>query len=241
MNQSSGGQQAFWNEWNASTREQRLSDISIDQRDVVVRWLSETARRDLRIIEVGCGAGWLCPSLQRFGRLTATDLSDEVLARASQRMPDVEFVAGDFMALDFPEGAFDVVVTIEVLSHVADTDAFMAKIAQLLKPGGLLMMATQNRPMLEQHNNIPPPKPGQLRRWVDRAELETLLNRHLNVREVFSVTPNANKGLMRLVAGRAARRVLRTVAGKAPERALAKAGFGWTLMALAQKSEAQQP
>lgn len=240
MNQPIAVQQAFWNEWNASTREQRLSDISIDQRDVVVRWLTATGRSDLRIIEVGCGAGWLCPTLAQFGRVTGTDLSDEVLTRASQRMPDVEFVAGDFMALEFPEGTFDVVVTIEMLSHVADKDAFMAKITRLLKPGGLMMMATQNRPVLEKYNNIPPPKPGQLRQWVDRAELETLLNRHLTVREVQAVTPNSNKGIMRFIAGRTARHAIRKIAGKGPERMLAKAGFGWTLMALAQKSEAQQ-
>lgn len=240
MNEPMGVQQAFWNEWNASTRERHLTEISLDQRDVIARWLGKTGRIDLKIIEVGCGSGWLCPTLLQFGQVTATDLSDEVLARARQHMPEVEFVAGDFMALEFPEGAFDVVVTIEVLSHIADADVFMAKVTRLLKPCGLLMLATQNRPVLEKYHKIPPPKPGQLRHWVDRHELEMLLNRHLELREVFTVTPNANKGPMRLIAGRTARRVLRMIAGKAPERALAKAGFGWTLMALAQKSEAQQ-
>lgn len=238
MNQPMAVQQAFWNEWNASTREQRLSDISIDQREVIVRWLSDIGRADLKIIEVGCGAGWLCPTLEQFGKVTATDLSDEVLARAQQRMPDVEFVAGDFMALDFPEGVFDVVVNIEVLSHVADKDAYIAKITRLLKPGGLMMMATQNRPVLEKHNDVHPAKPGQLRQWVDRTELNDLLGRHLTVREISTITPSASKGLMRLVAGRVAKKVMRTIAGKGPERMLAKTGFGWTLMALAQKSDA---
>jgi ubiquinone/menaquinone biosynthesis C-methylase UbiE len=147
-------------------------------------------------------------------------------------------VAGDFMALDFPEGVFDVVVNIEVLSHVADKDAYIAKITRLLKPGGLMMMATQNRPVLEKHNDVHPAKPGQLRQWVDRTELNALLNRRLKVREISTITPSASKGLMRLVAGRVAKKVMRTIAGRGPERMLAKTGFGWTLMALAQKSDA---
>ena len=40
---------------------------------------------------------------------------------------------------------------------------------------------------------------------------------------------------MRLIAGRSAKRVMRAIAGKAVERRLAAAGFGWTLMALAEK------
>jgi 2-polyprenyl-3-methyl-5-hydroxy-6-metoxy-1,4-benzoquinol methylase len=236
MEQPVSLQQEFWNTWNASTREKRISDISRDQREVIVEWLDQIGRTDLNIIEVGCGAGWLCPSLKPFGRVTATDLSDQVLDRARQRIPDVKFIAGDFMALDFGPEAFDAVVTIEVLSHVSDQDAFIAKLAGLLRPGGLLLLATQNRPVLQNHNDIQPAEPGQLRRWVDREELQTLLSRHLQVVEVRTITPNASRGPMRLIAGRSAKRFLRKIFGRTVERALARAGFGWTLMALARKS-----
>lgn len=237
-------QQTFWNEWNAATREKAISDISRDQQEVVVRWLNDTGQTDLNILEVGCGAGWLCPSLKRFGRVTATDLSDQVLARARDRIPDVDFIAGDFMALDLGSSRYDVVVTIEMLSHVADQSAFIVRLAQMLRPGGLLMLATQNRPVLEKHNNIPPPQPGQIRQWVDRARLQELLSAHFDVGQILTITPKANKGLMKLVAGRKAKRVLRMLAGKLPERALAATGLGWTLMALARKpahSAAHQP
>jgi 2-polyprenyl-3-methyl-5-hydroxy-6-metoxy-1,4-benzoquinol methylase len=150
-------------------------------------------------------------------------------------LPDVTFVAGDFMALDFPAERFDVVITLEVLSHVADQEAFVDKLARLLKPGGLLILATQNRPVLEKYNSIPAPQPGQLRRWVDRVELQRLLSARFRVREISSITLNANKGPMRLVAGRSAKRMIRMVSGRSVERVLARAGLGWTLMALAEK------
>jgi 2-polyprenyl-3-methyl-5-hydroxy-6-metoxy-1,4-benzoquinol methylase len=228
-------QQAFWDTWNASGREHRLSDISTDQKEVVLGWLGALGRSDLDIFEVGCGAGWLCPSLKPFGHVTATDLSADVLQRARQRVPDVEFVAGDFMTLSFPAASYDVVIALEVLAHVADQPAFVARIAQLLRPGGFLMLATQNRPVLERYNRIPPPEPGQLRRWVDRNELVELLASHFEVQEVRQITPRADRGLLRLIAGRNARRVMRLVSGRLLERSIAAAGLGWTLIALAEK------
>lgn len=235
MNEPIPAQQAYWTKWNTENREKRLSDISRDQEEFVTAWLSDLGRKDLEIIEVGCGAGWLCPTLKQFGAVTATDFAEEVVARAQQRMPDVKFVAGDFMALDFGASRYDVVVTLEVLAHVADQDAFLAKLASLLKPGGHLILATQNRPILEKYNNVAPPGPGQLRHWVDRAELEALLARHFEIKQIHTITPSASKGVMRFVAGRAAKKALRTVVGKMIEHRLAAAGFGWTLMTLAQK------
>jgi hypothetical protein len=53
MSEQMAVQQAFWNRWNATTRETRLSEISLDQQEVVLRWLREAGRTDLEIIEVG--------------------------------------------------------------------------------------------------------------------------------------------------------------------------------------------
>jgi 2-polyprenyl-3-methyl-5-hydroxy-6-metoxy-1,4-benzoquinol methylase len=228
-------QQRFWNDWNASTREQHVDVVSVDQARVVTRWLSCLGRQDLDIIEVGCGAGWFCEDLRRFGKVTGTDLSNEVLARAQLRLPDVHFVAGDFFALDFSTEAFDVVITLEVLSHVHDQAAFVAKIAKLLRPGGYLMMATQNRPVLQRYNRIPAPKPGQLRRWVDQKQLRSLLAREFDVAEIFSVTPKANKGLMRILHSRTFNLPIRAIAGDRVDRFKEVIGLGWTLMALARK------
>jgi 2-polyprenyl-3-methyl-5-hydroxy-6-metoxy-1,4-benzoquinol methylase len=164
-----------------------------------------------------------------------TDLSHEVLDRARARLPDVRFVAGDFMALDFGNAAFDVVTSLEVLSHVADQPAFVAKLAHHLRPGGYLMLATQNRPVLQRYNRIPPPKPGQLRHWVDKKELRDLLAREFEVIDIFSATPKANKGLMRIINSRTFNKPIRALVGRRLDRLKEAAGLGWTLMALARK------
>jgi 2-polyprenyl-3-methyl-5-hydroxy-6-metoxy-1,4-benzoquinol methylase len=221
MGDSIDAQRAYWNRWNATYRAKNLSEISTDQRNAVLGWLTELGRTNLDLIEVGCGAGWLCPSLKMFGRVTATDFSDEMLTRASALVPDVRFVEGDFMALDFGAGQFDVVVTLEVLAHVADQQAFIAKLEALLRPGGLLILATQNRPILERFNTVEPQQPGQLRRWVDRNELRHCY-RLISTLQMRVMTPVAGNGPMRL--SRTKMLALLRVVGRSIERTLERSG-----------------
>jgi len=186
---------------------------------------------------VGCGAGWLDPSLKQFGAVTATDLSADVLARLRTRIPHVEFIAGDFMALPFEPASFDVAVSLEVLAHVADQPAFIAKIHSLLRPGGQLMLATQNRPVLERHNlnSIQPAAPGQLRRWTDMTELRALIEPEFEISEMFTKTPRASQGPLRLINARPVRKAMRAIAGDRFERFKERLGLGWTIMCLARK------
>lgn len=230
-------QQRFWNSWNTAHREKQLDEVPRRQAAVVRSWLDELAQRPLDLLEVGCGAGWFCQDLSEYGRVTATDLSDEVLARARLRTPQVDFVAGDFMALDFGQARYDAVIALDVLSHVAEQGAFLAKIAEHLRPGGVLMLATQNRPVLQRHNNIPPPGPGQLRNWVDSDQLRRLLEPEFAVERLFSVTPRANRGFMRIVNSRKLNRPVRMVLGDSVERIKERLGLGWTLMARARRRE----
>jgi 2-polyprenyl-3-methyl-5-hydroxy-6-metoxy-1,4-benzoquinol methylase len=233
---SFGDQAQFWNAWNAAQEGKEGYDVARRQAQIVTEWLSRLDRADLDILEVGCGSGWLVPSLTPFGRVWATDLADDVVHEAGRRHPEATFMAGDFMSLDFPEEGFDVVVSLEVLAHVADQPAFVRRIDQLLRPGGQLMMATQNRFVLERLNRVPPPGPGQLRRWVNRRELRQLAQGvGLEVRELFSVTPIADRGVMRVVNSKRLNRGVHKVVGDGVDRLKERAGLGWTLMLLAEK------
>ena len=228
-------QQQFWNNWNATTREMYIDEVSIRQAKVVYGWLSRLGKTDFNIIEVGCGAAWFSPQLARFGYLTATDLADEVLSRAKQRLPELQFVPGDFMNLDFGRNAFDIAVSLEVLSYVADQQAFIRKIALHLRSAGYLMLATPNRFVLEHFNRIPALGPGQLCRFTNRRELRMLLEPEFEVLQLFSVTCRANRGFMRLINSRKVNGPVRALVGDRVERLKEAMGLGWTLMALARK------
>lgn len=232
-------QRTFWNTWNANNREDGVGEISMRQAEVIVGWFEALQRRDMEILEVGCGTGWFCPLLSRFGRVIGTDLSDEVLRRAQARWPGVRFIAGDFATLPLEHGAFDVVVSLEVLSHVVDHEAFIARIAELLKPGGLLMLATQNKPVLSNHCNIPPPAPGQLRNWVDKRQLAGLLRPYFVLENLSSITPVAHRGFRHILAGRRLNALLQPLVGNAWRNLLERNGWGWTLIVKARKPDGQ--
>ena len=234
-------QRSFWNQWNASTREHTFQDVSQRQTEVVCGWLEGLCRNDLDIIDAGCGTGWLCPKLLRYGHVTGTDLSDEVLSRAQQREPRVKYIAGDFFGIDFKEASFDVVVTLELLSHVADQAALLRKFVRILRPGGHLMLATQNRTVVERYNTVSPPADGQLRRWVNEAELRNLLQVDFDVLKLFSVTPRANRGLMRIVNSYKLNMLIRAIVGERLEHVKERMGLGWTLMALARRRGPRTP
>lgn len=226
MNIDDESQRRFWNEWNRG-REKTLGDVSQDQQAQLDAWLKE--RSGLRILDVGCGAGWTVRSLLRYGSVVGTDLADDVVQRAQERIPDAKFVAGDFMKLDL--GTHDVVVCLEVLSHVADQPAFVAKLASHLVPGGELMLATQNAPILRRNSWIKPPGAGQIRKWVDRKELRALLAPHFQVLEATTLTPRGNEGFLRLVNSMKVEALLPS----AWKRVREKLGLGWTIMIRARK------
>ena len=193
-------QTRFWNEWNAKHREVIVGPISQRQAAIMEAWIAALNRRDLTIFDVGCGSGWLCERLLAFGHVTGIDLAGEVIERARLRVPNATFIAGDFMGLALPSGAADVIVTLEVLSHMADQPAFLAKLAGMLKPGGLLMIATQNRFVLERNADVAPRNPGQIRQWVDHRELRDLLVPTFEVIQLTSLFPNwGHEGILRIV------------------------------------------
>ena len=95
--------------------------------------------------EVGCGPGHLSIRLARQHGLEVTglDLDPAMIARArantdrpeagDQRRP--EFLVGDVAALAFPDGSFDLVVSILSMHHWADPAAGLAEIGRVLRPG----------------------------------------------------------------------------------------------------------
>lgn len=218
-------QRVAWNDWNTRWRETEQGEVSHRQAELVEQWLARFPRPAGSIIDIGCGAGWMSRRLAAYGTVTGIDLADEVIARAQQRSPRIAFIAANFMEYSFNE-QFDVAVALEVLSHVVEQTDFVRRVAAIVKPGGLLMLATQNKPILERARWIPGPTPGQIRHWVNAKQLRALLEPYFKLVELTSVLPvgrKLNKPLELLFERRAI------------ERAKEKALLGHTLMALAQR------
>jgi 2-polyprenyl-6-hydroxyphenyl methylase / 3-demethylubiquinone-9 3-methyltransferase len=104
----------------------------------------------LRILDIGCGGGILCEPLARLGAsVVGADPAETNIAVARRH------AAQSGLAIDYRETAaeglaqageiFDVVLAMEVVEHVADVGLFVALAGAMVRPGGLLFVATLNR------------------------------------------------------------------------------------------------
>ncbi len=115
--------------------------------------LDPRARRPLEgrsALDAGCGAGLLAEPLARLGAsVTGVDAAPENIAAAKAHAVgqglEIDYRAGEIAQLADAGRRFDLIVSMEVIEHVADPAAFVAQLAGLLAPGGLLVVSTPNR------------------------------------------------------------------------------------------------
>lgn len=105
----------------------------------------------LRLLDIGCGGGLLCEPMTRLGfQVTGVDASERNIgtasAHAAEQGLDIDYRASTAEALvEAGEPLFDIILNMEVIEHVADPGEYLRSCAQLLKPGGLMIVATLNR------------------------------------------------------------------------------------------------
>lgn len=112
--------------------------------------LSPLPLAGLRIIDVGCGGGLLSEPLARLGAsVTGIDAAEKnvktAAAHAQETSVSIDYRAATAEDLVAAGERFDVVLAMEIVEHVADVDLFLAAVAGLARPGGLVFMATLNR------------------------------------------------------------------------------------------------
>jgi SAM-dependent methyltransferase len=99
---------------------------------------------DAKILDVGCGPGTITTDLgDRVpqGHVTGIDAAQEIIEQARELAGDggcVDFATGDVYALDYPDGAFDVVHAHQVLQHLGDPVRALREMRRVTRPGGLV-------------------------------------------------------------------------------------------------------
>jgi len=104
----------------------------------------------LRILDIGCGGGLLCEPLTRLGAqmvgVDAAATNIEVAKIHAQKMGlAIDYRASTAEDLAAKGEKFDVVLNMEVIEHVANVDLFVSACSAMVKPGGLMFVATINR------------------------------------------------------------------------------------------------
>ena len=108
------------------------------------------ALKGLRVLDIGCGGGLLSEPMARMGASVVGADAGETnieIARlhAAQSGVEVDYRATTAEELAAAGEKFDVVLNMEVVEHVADVDLFMTACADMVKPGGVMIVATINR------------------------------------------------------------------------------------------------
>jgi O-antigen biosynthesis protein len=135
--------------------------------------------RPLRMIDVGCGRGWLTNLAATYGCCEGIDPAVDEVTHARRLFPHLRFETGTAGSLlrrpDF--APYDVVLCAGGLDQVPheQKQAFIAEMASLLKPDGVLILTTPRGEIGEQWKAIAPQNPP-VENWVTEEELRGIFS-----------------------------------------------------------------
>lgn len=112
-----------------------------------------SALRQKKVLDVGCGKGYLLSVLDDSNEKFGIDVNEASLAEARARNPTADIRHASMLELPFADGKFDVVYMANTLPHAdfsmpgnrtADQKAAVAEAARVLKKGGTFFLTTPN-------------------------------------------------------------------------------------------------
>jgi len=98
-------------------------------------------------LDAGCGDGRYLAALEAElpARVAGVDISERILETARARVPRADLRQANLESLPFDDGAFDLVLSSQVIEHVVDADAALRELARVLRPDGALVLSTDNK------------------------------------------------------------------------------------------------
>jgi len=133
----------FWDRAAPKYARQPVKDVA-SWDETLARTRRHLAATD-EVLEVGCGTGSSALRLaDAVGRLTATDISGEMIAIARQKaakagVDNVTFRAGTLDDPALPAGGYDAVLALNLLHLVEDVPRALGRIREVLRPGGVFI------------------------------------------------------------------------------------------------------
>jgi SAM-dependent methyltransferase len=107
-------------------------------------------KHDGRVLDLGCGDGFLLAEVDRIGDLSArgwelhgADYSPAVLADA-RRWPYTFEQCNLEEGAPYPDDTFDIVIASQLIEHLYDPDHLLREARRILRPGGQVLLTTPN-------------------------------------------------------------------------------------------------
>jgi 2-polyprenyl-3-methyl-5-hydroxy-6-metoxy-1,4-benzoquinol methylase len=160
-----------WSSWLG----RKLCEDEVYREEFIVHNVKKLACRfehKPRIIDLGCGPGWIANSLSKYGDVVGVDMSISV---AKKSYPNLELMQANIITGRI-RGEYDIVVSSEVIEHMSleDQKLYVKKAFQLLKEAGYLILTTPNaskaRELRVSREHLQP-----IENWMDEKTLQSLL------------------------------------------------------------------
>jgi SAM-dependent methyltransferase len=140
----------------------------------------------LRLLDVGCGRGWLTNLANVYGQCDGVEPSKGAVEVAQGLFPKLTFYTGTARDLlqtqDFKP--YDVIITSEVIEHLTDKDGFIADLSKCLVPNGHVIITTPRGEKFQRFTNplLGRPKTTSdlqpIEDWISEKELRLLFEGH---------------------------------------------------------------
>lgn len=139
-------------------------------------------KKNIKILDAGCGPGSALLYLKKFGKVTGVDISDQALRYAEKRAPVIK---GDIMNLPFKNESFDLVVCLDVLYHkwVKDEKKAISEFYRVLKKDGFLLLREPAYEWMRGNEDVV----GYTRIRFSKKKVQKILKEHFNIIELTYV------------------------------------------------------
>jgi 2-polyprenyl-3-methyl-5-hydroxy-6-metoxy-1,4-benzoquinol methylase len=121
----------------------RVADLKTATAEIYLDQLARQGVRGGRLLEVGCGDGYLLAAAERRGyEVVGVEYSAHAAQRARAGLSRGQVLVGELSQVELPSEAFDVCILADVIEHVRNPRSFLATVSERLKPGGFILIAT---------------------------------------------------------------------------------------------------
>jgi GT2 family glycosyltransferase/2-polyprenyl-3-methyl-5-hydroxy-6-metoxy-1,4-benzoquinol methylase/tetratricopeptide (TPR) repeat protein len=140
----------------------------------IIRQFEEVHVQPIRILDVGCGRGWLTNLLSHYGYCEGIEPVETVVKYGRRLFPNLTLHVGfpDVLLTREDFQPYDLIVTSEVIEHIphAQKSQFVYTLQQLLKPKGAVILTTPRQEVWEQWRQVSTPN-QPIEDWITEPDL----------------------------------------------------------------------
>ena len=139
--------------------------------ELVLGYLDKSRKKNINILDAGCGTGRLMFQMKSLGEITGFDFRDTALSYCRQRGLKNAILV-DLNKWNVTENQFDYVISLDVVSDqgIKDDKLILKKFYKTLKPGGKLLLHVPAFPILNRSHD----KAATIRKRYLRKDIEII-------------------------------------------------------------------